>query len=97
MLLNVELYTRARETLAVPELALVPVGSKQFVYRIGADDIAQQVEVKIGSRREGKVEITSGLAAGERVVVEGTVSLRDGARVAIAIDAAAPAAATAGK
>ena len=97
MLLNVELYTRSRETLTVPELALVPVGSKQFVYRIDADGIAQQVEVSIGSRREGKVEVTSGLVAGERVVVEGTVSLRDGARVAIAGDAAASAASAAGK
>jgi membrane fusion protein (multidrug efflux system) len=97
MLLNVALYTRERDALTVPELALVPTGSKQFVYRIGADATVQQVEVKIGARREGIVEISSGLAAGDRVVVEGTVSLRDGTQVAIAGEGTTAAASPAGK
>ena len=68
----------------MPELALVPVGSRQFVYRIGADATVKQVEVRLGARRDGEVEVLDGLAAGDRIVVEGTVSLRDGARVALA-------------
>jgi hypothetical protein len=86
MLLNVALRTRERERSTVPELALVPIGSKQFVYRIGADATVQRVEVQLGARRAGVAEITGGLAAGERVVVEGTVNLRDGARVTVAGD-----------
>jgi membrane fusion protein (multidrug efflux system) len=84
MLLNVEVRSRTREALAVPELSLVPVGSKQFAYRVDEGGVAHQVEVKIGTRRGGEVEVTEGLAAGDRVVVEGTVMLRDGAKVAVA-------------
>ena len=83
MLLNVDVLSRDRQALSVPELALVPVGQRQFAYKVGADDIARQVEVKVGTRRAGEVEIVEGLAAGDRVVIEGTVSLRDGAKVAV--------------
>lgn len=84
MLLQVDVRANPREALTVPELALVPIGSRQFVYRIGADATVKQVEVHLGARREGEVEVVDGLTAGDRVVVEGTVSLRDGARVAVA-------------
>ena len=95
MLLNVDVLSRNRQALAVPELALVPVGQRQFVYKIDGD-VARQVEVKVGTRRVGEVEIVEGLAAGDRIVVEGTVSLRDGAKVAVrSNDAAGTAAQTA--
>ncbi|MEO8670933.1 MAG: efflux RND transporter periplasmic adaptor subunit [Tahibacter sp.] len=83
MLLNVDVLSRERETLVVPELALVPVGTRQSVYTVGADNIAHLVAVKTGARRAGEAEVLEGLAAGDRIVVEGTVSLRDGATVAI--------------
>jgi membrane fusion protein (multidrug efflux system) len=37
--------------------------------------------VTLGRREPGFVEITNGLAAGDLVVVEGTLKLRDGAPV----------------
>jgi multidrug efflux pump subunit AcrA (membrane-fusion protein) len=37
--------------------------------------------VETGVRRDGWVEIRSGLAAGDRVVTEGHAALRDGMRV----------------
>ena len=46
-----------------------------------ADGKASRREVRIGGRRPGTVEITAGLTAGERVVVEGTQKIRDGASV----------------
>ncbi len=83
MLLTVEVRARERMALAVPELALVPNGNRQFVYRLDDQDIAHLVEVRVGARRAGEVEIVAGLEPGTRVVVEGTVSLRDGAKVAV--------------
>ena len=61
--------------VVVPEEALVPVGAKQFVFKVvaGADgkQTAQRVEAKIGTRLPGKVEILDGIQAGDTVVTAG--------------------------
>lgn len=83
MLMTVALSTQPRRAIAIPELALVQVGTRQSVFRIGADDTVSQVEVRTGARRRGEVEIVSGLEEGDRIVREGTGKLRDGLRVAV--------------
>ncbi|HET7843022.1 MAG TPA: efflux RND transporter periplasmic adaptor subunit [Xanthomonadales bacterium] len=95
MLLTVTLFRPEREAIVVPELALTQVGSRSFVFVLKPDSTVQQRVVSTGSRRRGEVEIAEGLAAGERIVVEGTVKLRDGAKVA-ATEIAADASLTAG-
>ncbi len=60
----------------IPEEAIVPQAGRQFVIRLvdGPDQdtkIAQRVEVKVGLRRPGQVEITDGLQAGDVVVTAG--------------------------
>lgn len=60
----------------VPEEALVPQGGRQFVFRLvdGPDQdskTAQRVEVKIGMRQPGRVEITEGLKPGDLIVTAG--------------------------
>ena len=60
----------------VPEEAIVPQAGRQFVYRLidGPDQdtkTAQRVEVKVGVRRPGRVEITDGLRAGDLVITAG--------------------------
>jgi membrane fusion protein, multidrug efflux system len=60
----------------VPEEAIVPQGGRQFVIRLvdGPDQdtkLAQRVEVKVGIRRPGRVEITDGLKPGDLVVTAG--------------------------
>ena len=81
MLLSVRLYQSPRETIAVPEIAVIQVGTDAFVYRVAEDQTAERVKVGLGARREGEVEIRSGLDAGDRIVTEGIVKLRDGVRV----------------
>jgi membrane fusion protein, multidrug efflux system len=93
MLLSVRLYQAARDTIVVPEIAVIQVGTEAFVYRVTREQTAERVKVELGSRRRGEVEIASGLAAGETIVTEGAVKLRDGSRIAAAPAAAAPAAA----
>ena len=94
MLLDVRLFRPEREALVIPEIAVVQVGRDSFVYRVKADGSVEQVKVATGVRRDGMVELTEGVAAGERIVIEGTGKLRAGVKVA---DAAAPAAAPAVK
>jgi len=68
--------------LVVPESAIVPRGQEFFVYKV-VDDKAALTRVALGQREPGRVQILDGLAAGERVVTDGTQRLRDGAPVKI--------------
>ena len=80
MFLNVTLSNDEREALVIPEEALTPEAERQFVYVV-ADGKVSKREVRIGGRRPGTVEVIAGLSAGERVIVEGTQKVREGASV----------------
>jgi membrane fusion protein (multidrug efflux system) len=73
----------------IPEEAIVPQGGRQFVYKLvdGPDQdtrIAQRVEVKVGVRQPGKVEITEGLQPGDTVVTAGQQRIqKDGTPVRV--------------
>jgi membrane fusion protein (multidrug efflux system) len=80
--------TRA-DARVVPEEAIVPQAGRQFVLKLvdGPDQdtkIAQRVEVKLGLREPGRVEVTEGLQAGDVVVVAGQQRVqRDGSPVRV--------------
>jgi membrane fusion protein (multidrug efflux system) len=71
-----------QEALVVPEQVIVPQGDEQFVFRV-IDGKAVRVKVALGQRREGLVEVASGLDAGDIVVSAGQLKLRDGAPVVV--------------
>ena len=96
MFLTVRLEQDRRDAVVIPEEALVPETDKQFVFVIN-DGVAAKREVKIGRRTPGSVEIVAGITAGERVVTEGTQSIRDGSQVRDAAQTQAADGATAAK
>lgn len=73
----------------IPEEAIVPQGGKQYVIKLvpGPDKdglVSQRVEVKVGIRRPGQVEILDGLKEGDTVVTAGQQRLqRDGSPVKV--------------
>ncbi|WP_332775896.1 efflux RND transporter periplasmic adaptor subunit [Polaromonas sp.] len=73
----------------IPEEAIVPLGGKQFVIKLldgpgGESRTTQRVEVKVGLRSPGKVEILEGLAPGDTVVTAGQQRVqRDGTVVRV--------------
>ena len=81
MLLTVRLFRPERQALVIPEIAAVQVAQRAHVFRVKADGSVEQVSVTLGQRRRGEVEVLEGLSAGDRIVVDGIVKLRDGARV----------------
>ena len=81
MFLTVTLLKDDVEALLVPEQAIVPERSKQFVFVVDANDRVERREVTTGRRRPGEVEIVDGLQPGERVITEGTQKVRDGGTV----------------
>ena len=81
--------------LVLPEEAIVPQGGRQFVIKVVVPEAVPSVvkaslpadtqfvslrqEVKLGVRRQGKVEVTEGVTEGEVVVLAGQQRLqRDG-------------------
>lgn len=90
MLMTVELMTLPRQALVIPELALIQVGTRQSVFRIRDDDTVEQVPVRTAARRRGEVEIVSGLAPGDRIVLQGTGKLRPDARITVVEPAPVP-------
>jgi membrane fusion protein (multidrug efflux system) len=89
MLLRVQVQLPLRQALVLPELAVQQEAGQSSVFRVDAQGKVEQVPVKLGSRRQGEVEVVSGLKPGDRVVVEGTVKLRPGSRVVEATPIAA--------
>ena len=67
--------------IVVPVTALVPEGDEFKVFVVTPGSIARERKVTVGRRNETSAEITSGLAAGERVVTEGAYGLEDSVKV----------------
>jgi len=85
MFLTVNLLNDSIEALVIPERALIPERSVQFVFVVGDNQLVEKRTVQIGRRRPGEVEILTGLSAGETVIVDGTQKAREGQAVSILV------------
>lgn len=83
MFLTVSLLRQDLIALMVPEQAIVPERSQQFVWVVDEASVAELREVRTGRRRPGEVEILDGLAPGDQVIIEGTQKARAGQPVVI--------------
>jgi membrane fusion protein (multidrug efflux system) len=69
--------------LMIPEEAVLQRSDGQVVFRMGAENRVERRVVHTGVYKDGRVEIVSGLVAGDRVVTRGHTALIDGAVVAV--------------
>ena len=70
-LLEVSIMFNMRNSLGVPDTSIMMEGEKAFVYKVSEENIANKVQVQIGNRNKGKIEILSGLIEGDVIVAEG--------------------------
>jgi len=89
-----------RNATVIPTAAVQRGAPGTFVYLVKPDNTVGVAPVKLGPVDGERVAVTSGLSAGDRVVVDGADKLRDGAKVMLRAegggpDATAPAAAPA--
>jgi membrane fusion protein (multidrug efflux system) len=84
---------RRDAALVLPDSALAADAQGWYVWRVAREDKAERVAVEPGIRRDGRVEVRSGLQAGDRVVSAGTNKLFPGAIVKAAPAAGGAAAA----
>ena len=81
MFIEARLVTAVRpNAVVVPEEAVVPAEGSNAVWAV-VDGKADRREVTLGVRKPGFVEVTSGVKAGEQVVVGGLALLAPGAPV----------------
>jgi membrane fusion protein (multidrug efflux system) len=93
MFANVEVFSEDRQqVLMIPATAVIfaPYGDSVFAIEERQDEktgqkalVARQKFVRLGDRRGDFVAVTSGLAAGERIVAAGAFKLRNGMPVAV--------------
>ena len=93
MFARAEIDVGAQPALTVPSQAIVYREGKPGVYVINRGDQVRFQSVETGGRNGGALAITSGLTAGQRVVIQGAGFLGDGDLVRVV--AARPAAAAA--
>ena len=70
-LLEVGIKFNIRNSLGVPDTSIMMEGEKSYVYKVTPENTANKIEVKIGIRTGGNIEILSGLDAGDIIVAEG--------------------------
>ena len=82
--MRIKLLTQQRQSLLIPEEALTSSGTSQSVFLVNPDDsTVLQTPIKTGSRYAGKIEVLSGLQAGDAVVIHGTLRVTNGSQVNI--------------
>lgn len=64
----------------IPTQAVVPILKGQKIFLAQGDSVIER-NIKTGIRKDNVIEVTDGLKAGEEVVVEGVMYLRQGAKI----------------
>ena len=73
--------SEARETLLIRDQAVSDDQGRSFVWVVGPDNTAIYRPVVLGPKTDGLRIVRDGLAAGERVVINGAMAVRAGAKV----------------
>ncbi|WP_245438877.1 efflux RND transporter periplasmic adaptor subunit [Bradyrhizobium sp. SK17] len=66
------------EVLAIPRSAVLSDQEGEYVYVVGADNKAEQRRIKLGQSTSTIAAVTSGIALGDKVVVEGLQKVKPG-------------------
>ncbi len=86
---NVRLLVSSEEAVVIPNAAIQFGAKGNFVYVVGAEEKVTIRTITLGPADGERIAVTDGLAAGERVVLEGLDRLREGSTAEIIPDAAA--------
>jgi len=88
-----DLGVSVRENVAmIPQEAVLQRADGAVAYRVLGGTRAERRNIKVGVIRDGRVEVSEGLAVGDQVVVRGQDQLVDGSPVSLRDPSGAPAA-----
>lgn len=80
-LLEIQIKYNERDALSIPDTSIMNQGTKKFVYKVLENSTVNKLEINTGARYEGNIEILSGLIIGDKVVAEGLMKVRPGAKI----------------
>lgn len=74
--------THEKNAILIPQKATYEIQDKKFVYTVGADNKIKNTEITVLPQNDGKnYLVTSGVKAGDRIVVEGVSKLKNGMEI----------------
>jgi len=80
-LLEASINYNERKSLSIPDTSLLMEGNNVYVYKVDKKNTIKKIEVKIGLRNQGLIEIKSGLESGDIVVAEGLKKTRPNGKI----------------
>jgi RND family efflux transporter MFP subunit len=75
--------TKSEPPVTIPNTAVRTDGGSRVVFVVSGGDRVERRALRLGAAREDRVEVTSGLAPGERIVLDPPAALKDGARIVV--------------
>lgn len=72
---KIKFFLNPHNALAIPEKAIMKNDTGNFVFLVTKDNIVKQTYVTLGSRLNGNIEVTSGLAEGDKIILEGLTNV----------------------
>ena len=82
---------KPQDVIVIPQQAIALDQTGSYVFVVDAKNVVELRRVKTGFVRNGKIVITEGLKAGDKVVVQGQQRIRQGMTVAPSLSSATPA------
>jgi RND family efflux transporter MFP subunit len=84
MFANLSLLVEEKQgAVLIPRAAVTEIADQEIVYVVNGDNTVDQRAVTTGLEEDSRVEILSGLTAGDQVVIAGQAGLQDGSTVEV--------------
>ena len=80
-LMEVTIKYNERISLGIPDTSVILEGNKVYIYKVDKENVTNRVEVKVGNRNDGYLEVESGLKEGDIVVAEGLKKVRPNGKI----------------
>jgi len=80
-LLEITINYDERSSLSIPDTSVILEGNKVYIYKVNKENLAKKIEIEIGTRNEGFLEVIEGLNQGERIVAEGLKKVRPNGKI----------------
>ena len=80
-LMEVTIKYNERVSLGIPDTSVILEGNKVYIYKVDNENVTKRVEVTVGNRNKGYLEVESGLNEGDIVVAEGLKKVRPNGKI----------------